>query len=380
MFQRFTSLFIIFLIIVFSPLTSIAQTAPYRLSTSGEDRNFESPAQSFRLEKNRQNLGSDSRQMGAGSNGNSSAGMMMQGSDMGTSALMGIGYQVHVLGEVSQPGTYHMPASSRLAEAIDIAGGLTDNASERTIELRRRDSNEKTVDLLRFKLFGSLNDNPYLMDNDVIFVPLRSTVIRVVGAVKRPDTYELNKEENLKAVLELAGGFNPAVAIKESIRVIRYEDSEKKVKEISIDDKSLEEFAVQSGDVVVVPNLITKETTFDYNVASIPGDTVFYPSYEDRVFVLGGVASPGAYSFSPYYTVNQYISLSGGLTDRGTDSYKIIGLDGKRKKGKESDKVNPGDTIMIKQRWMAPSAWISFMLGIASFGLSTTATVLALTR
>jgi protein involved in polysaccharide export with SLBB domain len=115
-------------------------------------------------------------------------------------------------------------------------------------------------------------------------------------------------------------------------------------------------------------------------VASIPGDQVFYPSYEDRVFVLGGVAFPGAYPFSPYYTLNQYLSLAGGFNERGKSSYKVISVDGKSRRAKPGDRVNPGDTVLVKQSWMSPATWLSFALGVASFGLSASATIIAIRK
>lgn len=42
---------------------------------------------------------------------------------------------VHVCGEVAEPGVYVLPAGSRVFEAIKAAGGLTENASERSLNL-----------------------------------------------------------------------------------------------------------------------------------------------------------------------------------------------------------------------------------------------------
>jgi len=302
------------------------------------------------------------------------------GSTAAEAAMVSMGYQVHVLGEVMKPGTYRVTASDRVSEIIQKAGGFADNGSDRNIELRRKGGGVERVDLLDFYLHGKLGENPYVTDNDVIYVPLRNKVIQVVGATKRPDVYELRNEKTLKDVIALAGGFNAATNMDGVIRVIRYSGGEKEVEEVPIDQATLSKYEIQSGDVIVVPNIVTKGTEFDYNVASIPGDQIFYPSYEDRVFVLGGVAFPGAYPFSPYYMVNQYISLAGGLNDRGKDKFTIISIDGKTKKAKPNDRVNPGDTIMIKQMWMSPAAWAGFALSIASFGLSASSTVIALRR
>ena len=295
-------------------------------------------------------------------------------------AMMGAGYQVHVLGEVMNPGTYNIRASDRLAAAIKKAGGLAENGSERRVELRRKGAKTKYIDLLNFQLHGNLNDNPYLMDNDVVFVPLQRKVVQVMGAVRRPQVYELKNEKTLESVIKLAGGFNAAVAKNEPVRVIRFIDGNKVVDEVGMSKSDMARFTVNAGDVIVVPNVITQGTKFDYNLAAIPGDTVFYPSYEDRVFVLGGVSLPGAYPFSPYYSLNQYISLAGGLSDRGVSKYQVVTIDGKTRKANANERVNPGDTIMIQERWMSPAGWMGFALSIASFGLSATSTAIVLTR
>lgn len=367
------------------PVSPLFAQSNYRVPTQA-DQAVQGPAPSFRggermpirIPPIGQGLGTGTGlQMPSGGGAGAAGG---DAGGMGGAALAVMGYQVHVLGEVMRPGTYRVMASERIAEAIQRAGGLANNGSERKIELRRKGGGVTRIDLVEFKLFGKLEDNPYLTDNDVVFVPLRDKIVQVVGAVKRPDVYELNNEKTLIDVVELGGGFNAATALKEPIRIIRFVDGEKSVNEIPIEKDKMSQVFIQNGDVVVVPNTVTQKTEFDYNVASIPGDQIFYPSYEDRVFVLGGVAYPGAYPFSPYYSVNQYLSLAGGVTEKGViGKYRIIAIDGKSRRVKENERVNPGDTLMVKERVMTPVGWTGFAMGLASFGLSATATVLALT-
>lgn len=368
------------MMVLTTPLSVLGQASRYRIPTQADEIDM-GPAPSFR--------GGERLRSKVPATPGQQSGMPIQGIPSGSSfgnttvgeaAMVSMGYQVHVLGEVMRPGTYRVTASDRVSEIIQRAGGLADNGSERNIELRRKGGGKTYVDLLAFKLFGRLDQNPYLTDNDVVFVPLRKKVIQVAGAVKRPDYYEIRNEKTLNAVIELAGGFNAATAQKEPIRVIRFEEGEKRLEEVPIDKHTMSNFSIKNGDVIVVPNVVTKGTDFDYNVAAIPGDQMFYPSYEDRVFVLGGVAFPGAYPFSPYYTINQYVSLAGGLNDKGVDKYKVTAIDGKTHKAKPNQRVNPGDTIMVKERWMSPAAWAGFGLSFASFGLSATATVLAITK
>jgi len=367
--------------IVGAPLSAIAQASRYRVSTQVEDINL-GPPPSFRSSGDQRRMMPIQTPTGIPQfpGGMPSGTGTPAGTTMGEAAMMSLGYQVHVLGEVMRPGTFRVVASDRVSEIIQRAGGFAENGSERNIELRRKGGGVVHVDLLAFKLFGKLDQNPYVTDNDTIYVPLRKSVIQVAGAVKRPDFYELKNEKTLADVVDLAGGFNAATFMKEPIRVIRFVDGEKHLEEVTIEKGAMEKFAIMTGDVVVVPNVVTKKTDFDYNVASIPGDQVFYPSYEDRVFVLGGIAFPGAYEFSPYYSVNQYITLAGGLNDRGKSKFRVITVEGKNKRAKPSDRVNPGDTIVIKQSWMSPASWMSFMLGVASFGLSASATIIAIRK
>ncbi|MBN2569745.1 MAG: SLBB domain-containing protein [Deltaproteobacteria bacterium] len=373
------------LFILFLPFSvSFAQSNRYRVPTAADQPDM-GPAPSFRggerqIQGQYPVQGQPGGTLSIPSSVTGSVGGALGGTTAGEAALISMGYQVHVLGEVMKPGTYRVSASDRVSEVISKAGGFAVNGSERGVELRRKGGGTTKLDLLSYRLFGHLNQNPYVTDNDVVFVPLRKHVIQVVGSVRRPDFYEVKNENTLKEVIELAGGFNAAVAKNEPIRVIRFEDGEKKVNEIIIADDALRRFEIENGDVVVIPNMLTKDTEFDYNVAAIPGDQVFYPSYEDRVFVLGGVAFPGAYPFSPYYTLNQYITLAGGLSDRGTDNYKITSIDGKAKRGKPDDRVNPGDTIRVKQKVMSNAAWAGFGLSLASFGLAASSTILAITK
>ena len=51
--------------------------------------------------------------------------------------MLGQGMQVHILGEVGKPGVYRVPPSTRVTEAINMAGGFSGKGSERFVELRK---------------------------------------------------------------------------------------------------------------------------------------------------------------------------------------------------------------------------------------------------
>ena len=274
----------------------------------------------------------------------------MQQPQMGLDAL---GYQIHILGQVMQPGTYRLPPSTRLAEAIRSAGGVLNTGSQRQVELRRKSGVER-YDLLGFQLKGDLKDNPFLLDNDVIFVPFSEKNVQVVGPVKHPGTFELTSANNhLCDALELAGGFTPGVSIQEPIKIVRYADGKKQVLDVVNAGLELQNFNLQNGDIVIVPHVLGQGREYDYNVASLPADNVFYPSYNDNIYVLGAVAVPGAFSFNPHFVVQDFLSMAGVQKTASKHGVYILKADGvkvRRVMSKKNYLLSPGDTIVVPER------------------------------
>lgn len=294
----------------------------------------------------------------------------------------GLTYQVHILGEVNNPGTYRVTASTRLSEALEKAGGMLERGSERRIELRRREGGGRRVDLLSFKLLGNLDANPYLLDNDVIFVPLKGKVVQIEGTVKRPGVYEVTRERTLEDVIKLAGGFTPGVGNPTPIKVVRFNHGSKELIDVENTREARDQFQLENADVIVAPHFLTEEKTFDYNLARLPGDNqLFYPSYEERVFVLGAVAVPGPYPFSPYYDVRQYLTLAGGTTKLSkSKKIKILRTDGKTVKADAKTEINPGDTIIVPEKYMAPESFATLIIGITASVVGITSAIVSLSR
>ncbi|OGQ55891.1 MAG: hypothetical protein A3I75_01100 [Deltaproteobacteria bacterium RIFCSPLOWO2_02_FULL_50_16] len=299
----------------------------------------------------------------------------------GSSLGQGIVYQIHVLGEVISPGTYHIGASTRLAEAIQMAGWILERGSERRVEVRRFGSQTKTYDLYRFQYFGNLEDNPYLMDNDVVFVPLNKGLVQIVGAVQRPRQYEITREASLYEIIKLAGGYTKGVLMSEPIKVIRYDNGDKKVLDVDNNDPALKAFKIKAADVYYVPQKLVEGVKFDYTLSNIPGDELFLPAYDDQVYVIGGVSSPGPTPYVPSYTIRQYIATTGGfsrLAKRGKIYILSQAGDTRRINADSQEKINPGDTVIIKEKRMEPLGWLQFTMGLATFSLSIASTLIAL--
>jgi len=116
--------------------------------------------------------------------------------------------KVSVDGEVYFPGIYTITSLDRATEAIQMAGGLRDNASRRNISLIRNDS-VHNVDLLLFARGGNQSRNPCLAEGDKIFVPPRQPLVGLVeiyGPVKMPGKYEYVEDDRIYDLVMLAGG------------------------------------------------------------------------------------------------------------------------------------------------------------------------------
>jgi protein involved in polysaccharide export with SLBB domain len=291
----------------------------------------------------------------------------------------GMVYQIHVLGEVAKPGTYRVSPSMRVTDALKLAGNIKGNGSERFVELRKIGQKKgRVLDLFAYKTLGQLAQNPYLQDNDTIFVPLKEMAVEIEGPVHRPGVFELKNERSLNDIIDLAGGFTVGVSQKETIKVVRYGgNQEKQIHDIPINPTDMQNFRVQDGDVIFVPHKFLTQHTFDYNVKRLPNDNIFYPAYESRVFVIGAVRAPGAFEFNQYYTLNQYLTLAGGTTTMAKNGQiKVMAVDGKSYKAKNAiynREVNPGDTIVVPEKSIPVTFWIGLMPTIASLGLSSVA-------
>ena len=288
------------------------------------------------------------------------------GNNLGT-----IEYQVHLLGQVRQPGTYRVPPSTRLDEALNRAGGLSERGSLRSIELRR-DKKVYRYDLFKFERQGDLGQNPFLLDNDVVFVPFAQDSVAINGPVKSAGTYELINDKSLWNLIQLSGGFTVGISQNEPVTVIRYDaDGKKILAKVSNTKQDLESFVLQNGDIVVVPHIFLKDRRFDYSVAELPADTQFYPTQKNEIYITGAISQPGAYPFHANYSIRDFINTAGITEMSNSKGLSIMTADGKFIRNPESKKgfrLSPGDTIYVpKRQWTTANVlgWYNTTLNTA---------------
>src|SRR2546423_4958747 len=117
--------------------------------------------------------------------------------------------QAYVVGEVAQPGAYQISSLGTVLTALYAAGGVTERAKLRGVEVRRFGKVVATFDLYDYLLRGDTKHDVRLETGDVVFVPVHGPRAQVSGAVRRPAIYELEGGGNLGSLIEDAGGFPP---------------------------------------------------------------------------------------------------------------------------------------------------------------------------
>jgi polysaccharide export outer membrane protein len=171
----------------------------------------------------------------------------------------------------------------------------------------------------------------------------RSQRIFVMGEVRAPGAYQLTGDMTIIEAIARAGSTTPQAA--DEVMIVRPKEGKKDGPALPTDSDS---------DVLRVNIREIQEGALSKNVQLRDGDSIVVLKARS-IYVFGQVKAPGAYPVDKDTTVLQALSLAGGVTDRGsTGRIKIVRtVDGKKKelKVKLTDMVEPGDTIIVAERF-----------------------------
>ncbi|HMF99159.1 MAG TPA: polysaccharide biosynthesis/export family protein [Vicinamibacterales bacterium] len=225
---------------------------------------------------------------------------------------------------VEADGTFTYPLIGRVT-----AGGLSLRALEKQLKTRLKDE-------------GFFNDPQVTVAVDTY----KSQKLFVVGEVRSPGTYPLSGQMTLVEALARAGSTLPTASGE--VIIVHAGGGGASAAVLPSEGGGGENItrvdlkALQSG--AVADNAMLRD-----------GDTLFVPRAES-VYVFGQVKNPGAYALQQKNTtVLQALSLAGGLTDLGsTTRIRIVRLVSGNKQEinvKLGDMVQPGDTIIVRERF-----------------------------
>jgi polysaccharide biosynthesis/export protein len=281
--------------------------------------------------------------------------------------------RIAVSGEVSQPGLYTLTPEGdaqfpTVAQALQTAGGVTQAADLRSVQLRRSNAQGAvqavTLDLWQLLNDGDVRQDLPLRDGDAIVIGETSAVniaetnrlsasnlassteqaitVAVVGEVFRPGAYEFDGGEQAKGrttvtqVVQQAGGIKPSADLRRiQVRRLTHSGAEQL---IDLDFWALlqsgdisQDLVLQQSDTVIVP--VATDTT-PSEVAQLAAAN-FSPD-EVTVNVVGEVERPGMLQISPNTTLNQAVLAAGGFNRRATEAVELI-------------RLNPDGTVTQRQ-------------------------------
>jgi protein involved in polysaccharide export with SLBB domain len=262
--------------------------------------------------------------------------------------------RVYVVGDVERPGAYDVSSLSTPLNALYVAGGPTSGGSLRLLEHYRGKQLLEKVDVYDLLLHGIGGSTQRLEAGDTIQVPPLSGLVTVEGMVRRPAMYELNGENSLAEVLQLAGGVLPSGTLRH-VDVERVESHESRTMlRLDIPEtnnqaqvtQALEDFKVQDGDKIKITPILP-----------YAGKTVYLDGYASR---------PGKFAYSDGMKVTDLIkSYKDLLPEPSTTHAEIIRLAepdytpvvlafnlGDALAGKDQDLVlKPFDTVRVFSKY-----------------------------
>lgn len=183
---------------------------------------------------------------------------------------------VNIYGDVFNPGSFTIPATNTAFNALVAAGGPTDIGSVRNIKLIRNNGDKQQMDVYEFMNNPAVSEDFQLSNNDIIFVSVAEKIVEIKGAVRRPLKYELLATEQLKNLLDYAGGLKEN-AYRTTIQIKRFENDEERIIDVKLGElmRGSSDFTLLNGDIITIP--------------------VIPKSYENFASVEGAVELPGEF-------------------------------------------------------------------------------------
>jgi polysaccharide biosynthesis/export protein len=251
--------------------------------------------------------------------------------------------KITMMGEVNKPGTYSISSFNTAFNAISLAGGVTDLANLREIQIRRNNMVVNTIDLYEYLRTGGDLDDTYLEDGDLINIGIYDKKVKAEGSFKRPMYYLLKNDEDLTNLLKLAGG--PTFDARfSSIQVQTIINETPKLISINLKDLDTRNLTMvlKDGDVVIVKKI---NTTLS-NTIKVSGSVNYPDMYqiENSEKLLDVIAKAGGL-VSDAFTTTAFVYR--GDNDLKTSSIKINLANIDKNNPLQNIELFAGDEIMI---------------------------------
>ena len=303
---------------------------------------------------------------------------------------------VTISGEVHFPGEYLFSEKMNVHDLVLAAGGIKDSAYEVDAELTRMsmDANYFTkIEHIRIQPSSFLETNaskefrltPYDRLN-IKPAPLWNLgqFVTIEGEVNFPGVFQISNGETLQQLLKRAGGLSNfafpqgAIFTRKHLREKEEKELERLKSQLQADiaksnldalnpaeaaRASAAASAMMSrlentdalGRLVIDLNSFAKGSSGN-DLFLKDGDKLIVPGFPASVSVLGEVNFPTSHMYNPELSQDDYISMSGGMTDNAAqNNIFVVKADGSVHskssnrwfKNKNTSKIQVGDTIVI---------------------------------
>lgn len=232
---------------------------------------------------------------------------------------------VEVKGEVKRPMFYEMATGESLRSLLNYAGGFKGGAYTELVTVERQRNTEAFV-----YTPGEDDFTGFLMaDGDVVTVAHTdshySNVAKVKGAVYRPGSYEIGETtQTVRNLIEQAGGLKENALRTRAILLRIKPDRSREAIAIDLD-------GIMAGTSVDVPLMNEDELTVSSRERELS---------EQMLSIEGEVYEPGDYHYAANMTVEDLITVAGGLKE----SASHLNVEVSRRI------VNPGGSEDLAQR------------------------------
>ncbi|WP_462252995.1 SLBB domain-containing protein [Ekhidna sp.] len=211
--------------------------------------------------------------------------------------------RVKLAGNIKQPAIYELKDDETLKFLIDFSGGFNNSAFKDFVTIDRFGENKKEVATIDKAQFESAK----IMDGDSIYVTkIEETYLNRVkldGAVKRPGYYQLTPDLTLAGLIEKAQGLREDAYLERG-NLIRLSKT-LKMKNISF---NVEEIVEGKQDILLSPDdLIRIQSIFELNE-------------NKTIAIQGQVRNPGEFPFIDSMTVEDLVTIAGGLKEDANTS------------------------------------------------------------
>jgi len=201
---------------------------------------------------------------------------------------------VTFVGESISPGIHAIHSFSTIITGLMQTGGISQLGSLRDIQIIRKGKKVASLDLYDYLSNGDAESDRYLLDGDILFIPIRYSTIFVNGEVMRPAIYELLPNETLDDIMHFSGGFTSVS--RQILRVNRVESTTEASTTHLLDFNTHSSFILKDGDTMEV-----------YGIAKS----------DHKIYIFGQVKNPGYFAFDTEQEtlLLDILELAGGIND-----------------------------------------------------------------